>query len=329
MKLKEKANAKPTISVVEGLAPKCLISHKALGKMWTYIDECSDEIGWLGTATRNKNIITIDDVFLFDQEVHSTTTEITPDGLAKFGMEILNMPNGTEMWNNMRVWGHSHVRMQVTPSAQDNNQMKTFAECGLGWFIRIIANKHGDMKVDLYDYDNGIVFFDLAWEAELTEEEVEIYNTIDALYEEIDNIRAAQFVHLVPDIKEEMKLKVRKKTYQSAYKGNNVVVTGFKNEKKTPTTTATTIGNQTTTQENGTKSYSQDVIDKYDDVFIYFDEQDLKEIAMSNNIFQVKETVSWLGYYNHFSTDDLYKIWNVANKYNNIVEEEDDDYVII
>src|SRR5690606_11009605 len=108
-------------------------------KMFIYVDECNDEIGWLGTAKimegNEHNIVFIDDVFLFDQEVHATTTEITPEGLTEFANELIEMGDkGIEIWNNIKVWGHSHVNLGVSPSGQDDKQMKTFRDGGHDWF---------------------------------------------------------------------------------------------------------------------------------------------------------------------------------------------------
>ena len=67
-----------------------------------------DEVGWLGTVYYNSehNYYFVSDVFLFDQEVHGTTTEITPEGLADFATELLQREDGMEIWNNMKLWGH-------------------------------------------------------------------------------------------------------------------------------------------------------------------------------------------------------------------------------
>jgi len=87
----------PSVSVIKECIPQIIIKKQALAKMKILIDECDDEIGWLGTAFREKNTILIDDVFLFRQEVHSATTEITTEGLTQFAEEILAREGGIEL----------------------------------------------------------------------------------------------------------------------------------------------------------------------------------------------------------------------------------------
>lgn len=211
---KQRPNPTTSVSVIQGLAPQVFIDTDALTKMQLFVQECTDEIGWLGTAYRDeKNNITINDVFLFDQEVHATTTEITPDGLASFGEAILSLPEGMDIWNNLKMWGHSHVNMGVTPSGQDNDQMRTFAQTGHDWFIRLIANKSGDMKLDVYDYEKGITFTDVAWFELPTNQEWELRKKIKEMETELQAIRSNVLDAYKEPIKEEMRIKVRKKTY--------------------------------------------------------------------------------------------------------------------
>lgn len=211
---KERVNVKPTIVAIPGLAPAILIHGDALSKMWQYVDQCADEIGWLGTAYRSDdNNIIVRDAFLFHQEVHSTTTEITPDGLAFFAQDLLSndLESGMEIWNNLKVWGHSHVNMAVSPSGQDNSQMETFAQTGHDWFIRIIANKSGELKIDVYDYTRGITWIDTPWERLETETEETIANQIWALQKQLDAIKTQSLNAHKEDIKLEMSEKVKKK----------------------------------------------------------------------------------------------------------------------
>ena len=84
------------------------------------------------------------------------------------------------------MWGHSHVDMGVISSAQDDKQMETFADGGHNWFIRIIVNKKGDIRLDLYDYENGIIYNNLPWDAIMSEKEEQLYREIDLLEQEIE-----------------------------------------------------------------------------------------------------------------------------------------------
>ena len=53
--------------------PTLFISNDAYLKMQEYIAQSKKEIGWLGTCSRQDDDYIINNVYLFDQEVHETT----------------------------------------------------------------------------------------------------------------------------------------------------------------------------------------------------------------------------------------------------------------
>lgn len=114
MNFKERTSTNMTVKIRSGHTPTVFINRTALNKMFIYTDEVADEVGWLGTVQKVDNGYHIIDVFLFDQQVHGATTEISPEGLAAFAEELLQLPEGVEIWNSMRLWGHSHVNMGIT-----------------------------------------------------------------------------------------------------------------------------------------------------------------------------------------------------------------------
>lgn len=127
------------------------ILPQAKQKMEMYCDLSDGEIGWLAFVEKfDTQGFLITDCALLKQEVHSTTTEITPEGLLEFW-------NSTpvERQGQIKLWGHSHVNMSPTPSGQDNSQMDYFKD-GNPWFIRLITNKKREYYIDIYDYANGL-----------------------------------------------------------------------------------------------------------------------------------------------------------------------------
>ena len=218
------------IKMMRGFEPIVEINNIALQKMNEYTNQSNEEIGWLGTARKleDKHYI-IDDVFLFRQEVHSTTTEITVEGLSEFCQELMMRENGMEIWNNMKVWGHSHVNMSTSPSGQDDRQMEVFADSNDDFFIRIITNKQGDLRLDIYDFESGIIYEQLKYIPNYGEKE-EVIRTIQTKIQEykkkLDEILGIRS-DLVKEIKDEIKDKVTKKTYKN-YNGN--YKTNFSNE---------------------------------------------------------------------------------------------------
>jgi len=127
------------------------ILPEARQKMEIYCDLSDGEIGWLGfVEDLGDTGFLIKDVALLKQEVHSTTTEITPEGLLEFWSKT-----APEEQLKIKLWGHSHVNMGVSPSGQDNDQMEYFKD-GNPWFIRLITNKKREYHIDIYDYSNGL-----------------------------------------------------------------------------------------------------------------------------------------------------------------------------
>lgn len=152
------------VELVAGL-PRILVSREAYEDMFVLVDECPEEVGWLGTVSRVGNDFLIGEVFLFDQEVHGTTCELTPGGLAEFVGELLSSrPDGMEVANSIRFWGHSHHTMGTSPSGQDESQLRELAaSCG-DFFVRGILNKAGRIEFTIVLASIGVVIRDAGWE---------------------------------------------------------------------------------------------------------------------------------------------------------------------
>lgn len=179
------------VELTAGL-PRVLLTRDVYEDMFVLVDECQQEVGWLGVVERIGRDFLIKEVFLFDQEVHGTTCEITPNGLADFATEILsNRPDGMEVVNSLRFWGHSHVNMGTSPSGQDESQLLELAEQGeADYFIRAILNKDGRIEFTILLKNIGVMIRDAVWE----------------LYEPADEQRRARW-------QSEIQTKVREKVY--------------------------------------------------------------------------------------------------------------------
>lgn len=339
IKFKQRTVAE-SVKSLEIAMPKIIISKEAMTKMMLFIEGCTEEIGWLGTATKYKNNYYIEDVTLFEQEVHGTTTEITPDGLAKFGEEILQLEDGVDIWNNLKVWGHSHVRMAVSPSAQDNKQMETFAEGGHDWFIRIIGNKDGDLKIDIYNYELGIIYNDLRYKVVSTKEEMDIEEEILKLKERLETLQIAYLNERKTAVDQEIKEKVKKKTYVTTttwagrpgvgyssyttahadayteaylqgYTNGAVVEHVYDTEKKTGIQTRLNVGS-----EEKARKIPNGMINTEDDVFEYLDLRVIEEAATCRTIYDLNETLRDNQYVPmDYNTYEKNLILEVAQKY--------------
>ncbi len=159
--------------------PTIYIREKAAHDMWQIVDLSTQEVGWLGIVTRTKDYdFVIEQIVMMKQEVHSTTTELTPEGIADATMKLIKEDSEAGIAtdapefraNKLLFWGHSHVNMDTGASGQDDKQMEHFRQNGAEWFVRAIANKKGKIQFDVYYFGQNLVLCDLEWEL-LTEDD--------------------------------------------------------------------------------------------------------------------------------------------------------------
>lgn len=141
-----------------------LITPEAFRKMLLYVEIAGKEVGWLGTVTKLENDgFLITDTFLLEQEVTAAETELSSEGQNKLVEELLELPDGFDKVNQLRFWGHSHVRMGTSPSSTDESTMLRFMDEGQEWYIRGIFNKLGRAEFTVYFYDRGLALCDVPW----------------------------------------------------------------------------------------------------------------------------------------------------------------------
>lgn len=289
-----KSNIKTSVEVLDDFIPIVIISKVALSKMQLYVENCQNEIGWLGVVTKtNDSLFIVEDVYLFKQNVHMATTEITPEGLSEFAEDLLSQPDGIDIWNNIRLWGHSHVNMSTSPSKQDNDQMLTFAQGGHPWFLRIIANKKGNISIDLYDYSQGIIYKNLNWWVELTEEEKLIDKQIAILQAKAAAIKNKVLDFYKEPIIEEIKNKVSSiRTYGHVHTSNSI-----------QTTNLFDLSDWYNEQDDGS-------IKTIADVYAIFDDTALLEIAQCKTFVEAKQVLAIYGY--EYDYNEIQLIWKTA-----------------
>jgi len=321
-----KSNTKTTIEALERCVPIVIIDKKALAKMKIYVEENSEEVGWLGMASKEDGFYYISDVMLFDQDVHATTTEITPEGLSEFGMKVLEQEDGMDIWNSIRLWGHSHVNMPTSPSGQDNSQMEVFADNGHDFFIRIIANKKSDLALDLYEYTTGVIYKNIVWYKSQTEQEIQINKEIKEMENRIEQLQDnldEEDENILADIKPNIILEIASKVKS---KINNVVKIGsaydnYVNEQisKKKTQKEKSIWEEKKTIDGITIDEDED-----DDVYGYeknvdfdtfgLDGMTLAELSMCTTIFEAEDIIEFNGYAAYISqielSDLLISLWD-------------------
>jgi hypothetical protein len=186
-----KPNSKTTtlqMTVPDENTPVIFITTYALMKMNNYIQNSDKEISWLGVVEHNENVFMITDVMLFEQEVTGTTTEIDEGHLSSFGTRLIQTGQ-MDLYNKIRMWGHSHVKLDVYASKTDEETFEQFYE-NCEFFIRLIANQKGDMKVDFIDNERHIKYLDMDWYENKTDAQIkleELINQFNKSMEELNN----------------------------------------------------------------------------------------------------------------------------------------------
>lgn len=151
----------PTISTLkpkDHVAPRMptvFYTPEAWDTVWFIVGVCPQEVGWLGLVdTLPSGDFLITEVFVPEQQVHGTETDISPDAMTDLAMHLIDMGHDT---NKLIYWGHSHVNMGVSPSGQDERQVDEYLEHA-PLFIRGIYNKRGERKLDVFDRERGLIF---------------------------------------------------------------------------------------------------------------------------------------------------------------------------
>lgn len=302
---KTRANVVPTVKLakepsLKEFEPIVLISEHALNKMYLYCKCCDKEIGWLGNVSRDENIFMIYDTFLLEQRTHATTCEIDKDALAKYYSDLyINKPDqAQDIVESIKLWGHSHVNMSISPSGQDDNQMVDFKE-GNEWFLRLIANKNGELEITLFDFKNNLQYKNVKWD---------IFNpTLDELEEEIK----AEIKEKVKDISYTVKV-----NNCTTYNWNNYY--SYPQEETNKTTNYTEdktsyiyyVDNESGIEEKFTKIPNKDLIENT------FSTQELKDISASKSFQDACNKINDIDVCNFYTDEDCMIVYDYAtNKY--------------
>ena len=142
--------------------PILRITAEVMVKMFSLVAFYKDEISWHCFSKRekvgNEKIYTIYDLTVFPQINSATSTDADEKEYPKWLSELLSDPDSD--FENMRVHGHSHVNMQVFSSGIDDGyQQELLTKLkDDDYYIFLILNKHMEMCVLIYDFEEKILF---------------------------------------------------------------------------------------------------------------------------------------------------------------------------
>jgi len=134
------------------------LTQEAHKKMLTLVMDFTDEVGWHGTVSRlGDNEFIIEDIFVYPQEVTSNTVN-TDQFLYSEWLYGLD----DETFDKIRMQGHSHVNMGVSPSGVDNKhraQILDQLEPDM-FYIFMVWNKSLAVHTLIYDMQRNILYED-------------------------------------------------------------------------------------------------------------------------------------------------------------------------
>lgn len=135
-------------------------SEKAWIKMHALIREFDSEIAWHGVAYRDedqtKDAYNITDILCYPQEV--SAAKVDTDQVA-YQNWMFDLPN--EEFNNLKMQGHSHVNMGVTPSSTDEENQKDILDSIVddsSFYIFMVWNKRDERNIKIYDIGKNVLF---------------------------------------------------------------------------------------------------------------------------------------------------------------------------
>jgi hypothetical protein len=123
----------------------------------------SDEVSWFGSVKREGHLFIIEDLYLIEQQVHSSETETTIKGLEDLYQELIQRENGFDLVNSLMYWGHYHTFNSFNPSGQDEKEFDYFKGSKYPFFIRGIACRGGTIKFDICLIESGLTYIDVPW----------------------------------------------------------------------------------------------------------------------------------------------------------------------
>ena len=132
------------------------LSLEAYKKTVTLLAEFKDEVAWHGTVSRlSEDEFIIEDVLVYPQEVTGSTVNTDQEKYTKWLYDLED-----DTFNAIRMQGHSHVNMGVSPSrVDDNHRQKILSQLeSTMFYIFMIWNKSLAVHTLVYDMQRNILY---------------------------------------------------------------------------------------------------------------------------------------------------------------------------
>jgi len=134
------------------------LTQEAYRKIVALVMNFTSEVGWHGTVTRvGDNEFVIEDIFVYPQEVTGATVNTDQAAYTEWLYSL-----DDETFNQIRMQGHSHVNMGVSPSGVDDKhrqQILDQLEPDM-FYVFMIWNKSLTVHTLVYDMARNILYED-------------------------------------------------------------------------------------------------------------------------------------------------------------------------
>lgn len=135
-----------------------VFSAVAFAKMTMLVQNFTSEVAWHGVAYRDekeKNKFYITDILVYPQVVTGSTVNTDQDAY-----QTWLYTHNDEVFNNIRMQGHSHVDFSTTPSGVDaTHQEKILSQIDDDMFyIFMIWNKKFERNIKIFDMANNTLY---------------------------------------------------------------------------------------------------------------------------------------------------------------------------
>ena len=158
-------------------------TEKAWLKMKLLVYKWDKEIAWHGIAKRNgKDKYIISDILVYPQEVTGATVTTNQ---REYEAWLMNFED--DIFNNIRMQGHSHVDMGVTPSGVDRTLYgKILDQLDDDMFyIFLIWNKSDEKTIEIYDFLENVMFETADIDIKIIEENIGAENFLKNAFDKV------------------------------------------------------------------------------------------------------------------------------------------------
>ena len=134
------------------------LTQLAYRKTVSLITTFSDEVAWHGIATKLENgEFVLEDILVYPQEVTGSTVNTDQDGYTEWLYAF-----DDDTFSKIRMQGHSHVNMSVSPSVDDDRHREQILNQLEGdmFYIFMVWNKRLETHTLIYDIVKNVMYED-------------------------------------------------------------------------------------------------------------------------------------------------------------------------